>query len=214
MLRDDRPGRQPRARERLDRQGRPQPLARLAAAQPRRLDEPGGPPDGRRRGEDLGRTPPDLAVGLEDEGNEDPQQQADRRISSSGAASRRRFEETRCRVPSRRVRSWTTTSSKKVDGDERDAREEGRQDLVAPLDDHPRHGRPHDRRAQRAQVHPGLHRREHGRAQAGRVLRRRGCSRATAARRPPRRARPWLRALRARRRAAPGAPPAAAPAKA
>ena len=36
LLRDDRPGRQPRAREHLDRQGRPQPLARLEVAQPRR----------------------------------------------------------------------------------------------------------------------------------------------------------------------------------
>jgi large subunit ribosomal protein L2 len=44
VLRDGRPGRQSRARERVDRQGRPQPLAGLEAAQPRRRDEPGRPP--------------------------------------------------------------------------------------------------------------------------------------------------------------------------
>ena len=59
----DRPGRQPRARERLDRQGGPQPLAGLAAAQPRRHDEPGRPPDGRRRGQDLRRPPSDARRG-------------------------------------------------------------------------------------------------------------------------------------------------------
>ena len=80
VLRDDRPGRQPRARERLDRQGRPQPLAGPPPARPRRRDEPGRPPDGRRRRQDVRRTPPDLAVGLEDEGHQDPQQQADGRV--------------------------------------------------------------------------------------------------------------------------------------
>ena len=47
--------------------------------------------------------------------------------------------------------------------------EEGHQDLVAPLDDHPRDGRPDVRRAQRPQVRPGVRHREHGRPQARRV---------------------------------------------
>src|SRR5881397_1713979 len=49
------------------------------------------------------------------------------------------------------------------------AREEGHQDLVPTFHDHPRYGRPHDRRAQRPEVRAGLHLREHGRAQAWRV---------------------------------------------
>ncbi len=77
VLCDDRPGRQPRARERLDRQGRPQPLAGLAAAQPRRLDEPGRSPDGRRRGQDLGRAPPDARPGA-------GRRRARRRATTSG----------------------------------------------------------------------------------------------------------------------------------
>ena len=40
----DRPGRQHRSREHLDRQGRPHALARPAPAQPRRRHEPGRPP--------------------------------------------------------------------------------------------------------------------------------------------------------------------------
>ena len=54
-------------------------------------------------------------------------------------------------------------------GDEPRRRQEGHQDLVAPLDGHPRDGGAHDRRAQRQEVHPGLRDREHGRAQARRV---------------------------------------------
>ncbi len=41
---DDRPGGQRRSRERVDRQGRPEPLARQASARARRRDEPGGSP--------------------------------------------------------------------------------------------------------------------------------------------------------------------------
>ena len=48
----------------------------LAAAQPRRDDEPGRPPDGRRRGPDLRRPPSHDAVGRADQGLQDPQQQA------------------------------------------------------------------------------------------------------------------------------------------
>ena len=54
-------------------------------------------------------------------------------------------------------------------GDEPRERQEGHQDLVAPLDGDARDGRAHDRGAQRAEVHPGLHHREHGRPQARRV---------------------------------------------
>ena len=48
VLRDHRPGRQPRSRERLDRQSRSEPLAGAAAARARRGDEPGRPPARRR----------------------------------------------------------------------------------------------------------------------------------------------------------------------
>ena len=54
-------------------------------------------------------------------------------------------------------------------GDEPREREEGHQDLVAPFDGHARDGGPHDRGAQREEVHPGVHHREHGRPQARRV---------------------------------------------
>ena len=63
----------------------------------------------------------------------------------------------------------------------RRAEASGHQDLVAPLDDHARDRRPHLRRAQRPQVHPGVRHREHGRPQARRVLARRAPSTATAA---------------------------------
>ena len=46
-------------------QGRPQPLARQAPHRPRRGDEPGRPPAGRRRGQVVGRAPPDQPVGQE-----------------------------------------------------------------------------------------------------------------------------------------------------
>ena len=68
---DHRPGRQPRSRERVDRQGRPQPLAGQAPARARRRDEPGGSPARRRRGQDLGRPSPGDAVGRADQGLQD-----------------------------------------------------------------------------------------------------------------------------------------------
>ena len=68
---DDRPGRQPRSRERVDRQGRTQPLAGQEAARARRRDEPGRPPAGRRRRQDLGRPSPGDAVGRADQGLQD-----------------------------------------------------------------------------------------------------------------------------------------------
>ena len=62
-LATDRPGRQRRPRERVDRQGRPEPVARQAAARPRRGDEPGRSPARRRRRQDLRRPSPGVAVG-------------------------------------------------------------------------------------------------------------------------------------------------------
>ena len=76
LLRDRRSGRQRRARERLARQGRSQALAGAHAAQPRRGDESGRSPDGRRRGAHLGRPSPRDAVGQADQGVQDAQQQA------------------------------------------------------------------------------------------------------------------------------------------
>ncbi len=59
--------------------------------------------------------------------------------------------------------------SKKVGCGARDQRQAADQDLVAPLDDHARVRRAHDRRAQRQAAYPGLRVREHGRPQARRV---------------------------------------------
>ena len=58
---------------------------------------------------------------------------------------------------------------KKVDDLNDSRREEGHQDLVAPLHDHPRHGRPHHRRPRRPQARARLHHRVDGRPQARRV---------------------------------------------
>ena len=60
---DGRLGRQQRGRTDLDRQGRSQPLEGQAPAHPRCRDEPGRPPARRRRGQELRRTPPGVAVG-------------------------------------------------------------------------------------------------------------------------------------------------------
>ena len=79
-------------------------------------------------------------------------------------------------------------------GDERGGGPQGHQDLVPPLDDHPRDGRPHPGRLQRQEVRPGLRDGEHGRAQARRVLPDPAVQGAT-----PRRSRRWPRW-----RAAPG----------
>src|SRR4029453_9182002 len=59
--------------------------------------------------------------------------------------------------------------SREGGSDEPEQRQEGPQDLVAPFDRGAGDGGTHHRGAQRAQVHPGLHHREHGRAQARRV---------------------------------------------
>ena len=93
LLRHRWPGRQHRPRERLDRQGRPQPLARLASAQPRRRHEPGRPSAWRRRGQDVGRAPSGVAVGIADQGLQDAQSQVDRQVhrpaQAEGAKGRR-----------------------------------------------------------------------------------------------------------------------------
>ena len=62
-----------------------------------------------------------------------------------------------------------TSLLEKIEVMNRGGREEGHQDLVAPVDGDPRDGRAHARRAQREEVHPGVHHREHGRPQARRV---------------------------------------------
>ena len=61
------------------RQGRSHALARQAPAQPRRHDEPGRSPDGRRRRSHVRWSSPLLAVGPAREGSQDAQQQAHRR---------------------------------------------------------------------------------------------------------------------------------------
>ena len=58
---------------------------------------------------------------------------------------------------------------KKVDDAERERAQERHQDLVAPLDDHPRDAGAHDRRPRRAQARPGVRHRDDGRPQARRV---------------------------------------------
>ena len=63
------------------RQGRPEPLAGHPPDRPRRRHEPGRPPEGRRRGQVAGGQPaPGLALGPEDQGPQDAQQQADRQV--------------------------------------------------------------------------------------------------------------------------------------
>ena len=76
---------QSRSRERVDRQGRPEPLARQAPARARRRDEPGRPPARRRRGQDLGRPSPGDAVGRADQGLQDPHPASERRVHRAAA---------------------------------------------------------------------------------------------------------------------------------
>jgi hypothetical protein len=74
------------ARERLDRQGRPEPVDGQAAARPRRGDEPGRPPARRRRRQDVGRPAPGVAVGPADQGLQDTQPQGDGSLHRAEAA--------------------------------------------------------------------------------------------------------------------------------
>jgi large subunit ribosomal protein L2 len=62
------------------RQGRPQPLARQAPADPRRRQEPGRPPARRWRRPDLGRPSPGYPMGQADQGCPHPSQQGDRQV--------------------------------------------------------------------------------------------------------------------------------------
>jgi large subunit ribosomal protein L2 len=84
-----RSGRQPRSRERVDRQGRSQPLAGPPSAQPRGRHEPGRPPAWRRRRQDVGRTASRVAVGPADQGIQDAQSQSDRQVHRPAPAEGR-----------------------------------------------------------------------------------------------------------------------------
>ena len=106
---DGRRGVEPRQHEHLDRQGRPQALDGPHAAQPRRRHEPGRPSARRRRRPHLGRPPSGDAVGLPDQGQEDPQEQVHHQIHHARAATRgrRSSEDASWHVRSGRVRSST-----------------------------------------------------------------------------------------------------------
>ena len=150
----------------VDRQGGAQPLARVEAAQPRRGDEPGGSPARRRRRQDLRRPASGDALGRADQGLQDAQQQADgplHRHAEAEVATREkvRHEQITEEGPVRR-----DLAAREDRGDEPGRREEGHQDLVAPVDGHSRDGGAHARGAQRQEVRAGVHHGEHGRPQA------------------------------------------------
>ncbi len=79
----------------IDRQGRPQALAGLPPAQPRCHHEPGRPSARRRRRPHLGWPSSGDPVGLPDQGQEDPQQQARRQVHRGAAATRARRSRTK-----------------------------------------------------------------------------------------------------------------------
>ena len=111
----DRRGRQRRARADQDRQGRPQPLEGRAPADPWRRHEPRRPPARWWRGQVLGWPSPHVAVGQE--GRPHPQEEQVVRQASScvAAVPAARGGNPRCRAPSRRAPSSTSTCSSKVD---------------------------------------------------------------------------------------------------
>ena len=76
----DRRGVEPRQHEHLDRQGRPQALDGPPPAQPRRHHEPDRPSARRRRRPHLGRPSSGHALGLPDQGQEDPQEQVHHQV--------------------------------------------------------------------------------------------------------------------------------------
>ena len=147
-------GRQRRARADQDRQGRPQPLEGRAPPDPRCGHEPRRPPARWWRGQDLRWSPPGVAVGQAR--GPHPQTRTSRPRSSSSVVA----------APAARAgRRGATDATQPQEGPvrrrppaqeggrpERAGREEGHQDLVAPLHDHPRHGRSHHRRARRPQA--------------------------------------------------------------
>ena len=151
-------------------------------------------PHRRRRGQDLGRPPSGDAVGPADQGLQDAQQQAHRQVHRR-SADRSRTQGKAHGAITQEGTVHRRPPAREDRGDERGEREEGHQDLVAPLDRRARDGRPHDRGAQREEVHPGVHHREHGRATSSASSRRPAPSRAT--RRRPRRPRRWRRPRRA-----------------
>ena len=163
---------------------------------PRHRDEPGRPSARRRRGPLEGQPPAD-AVGQAHQGLQDAAQQADERSSSSSGGRAARATEQRRPNVARSVKKGPFVDLhliKKVQAMIDVGREARRQDLVAPLDDHARHGRLHVRRPQRAQVHPGVRHRERRSATSSASSRRRARSTAT-----PATARPRSRAPRPRR---------------
>ena len=168
-------------------------VAGQAAARARRRDEPGRPSARRRRRQDLGRPSSGVAVGPADQGLQDAQPQ-DRPTSSSFSGDRSNGPITQKRPVRRHA------PAREDRGDESRGRQEGHQDVVAPLDRRARDGGPHARRAQREEVHPGVHHREHGRPQARRVRADAASSKATRRKVAERAA-----AAAARRPAGPGA---------
>ena len=179
------------------RQGRPHALDGHAPAQPRRRDEPGRSPDGRRRRSHLRWSPPLFAVGQADQGPQDAPQQAHRPDDHRASAGRR------ARAMARSVKKGPVrrraTCSKKVEDDataevqEASIKTWSRRSTIMPDD-----GRAHLRGAQRPQVHPGVRHREHGRPQARRVRADAHLPRPLAAIARPRtrsRASPWQRCI-------------------
>ena len=136
------------------------------------VHEPGRPSARRRRGQDLGRPPPGDALGQAHQGRQDPQQQAH-------AVVHRQEAEVAMARSLKKGPFVDDHLLKKVEADERGQRPQGREDLVAPLHDHPGDGRAHPGRLQRAEVHPRLHHREHGGPQARASSRPPASSRAT-----------------------------------
>ena len=135
----------------LDRQGRPQPLEGQAPAHPRCRHEPGRPPARRRRGQELRRTPPGVAVGQAR--GPHPQEGQDVRPAHHPPASHAAAPEvTRDAAQSEEGSVRRRPPAREGRAHERGRRPQGHQDLVAPLDDHPRHGRSHARGARRPQA--------------------------------------------------------------
>ena len=96
-MRHGRGGVEPGPHEHLDRQGRSQPLARAQAAQPRCRDEPGRSSARWRRRPFVRRPASGDAMGLPDQGQEDPRQQEDHQVH--------RFEPPRAEEEVRRGRA-------------------------------------------------------------------------------------------------------------
>ena len=161
----DQAGRQHRPLQRVERQGRPQPLARQAPERARHGDEPRRPPARRRRGQVEGPSPRH-AVGRPD----------DREAHPGEAQGIRQVD--RPRPSPRQGASLNVTvfqegpfveAARPRRGDERRRREADDPHLVARLHGLPRDGRAHDRGARRAQARAGVRVRADGRAQARRV---------------------------------------------